>query len=99
MTNDFSDVAHLFSSATGFATRLNTWATSVSQTGGLIDIRTKNLNTEINGYNDQITKLEARMTILQQQYTAEYSNLNMLLSNMNSTSAYLNQQFYNKSTA
>ena len=99
MTNDFSDVSHLFTSATGFATRLNAWATNVTQIGGLFDISTNSLNTDISNSNDKITQLEARMTILQQQYTTEYSNLNMLLSNMNSTSTYLNQQFYSKNTA
>jgi flagellar hook-associated protein 2 len=99
MANDFSDVANLFSSATGFATRLDAWATSVVQTGGLIDARTKSLDTSIKGYNDQISKLEIRMTILQKQYTNTYTNLNMLLSNMNSLSSYLTSQFSPKTTS
>jgi flagellar hook-associated protein 2 len=36
--------------------------------------------------------LEVRMATLQKQYTITYSNLNVMLSNMNSTSAYLSQQ-------
>jgi flagellar hook-associated protein 2 len=99
ITNNFSDVVNLFSSATGFATRFDAWATSVVQTGGMIDARTTNLNTSIKQYNDQISKLEARMTALQKQYTTTYSNLNTLLSNMNSTSAYLTQQFSSSSTS
>jgi len=93
MENDFSDVTNLLSSATGFGTRLDTWSTSALAAGGLIDTRTKSLNTSISGYNDQISKLEVRMTALQKLYTTQYSNLNMLLSNMNKTSAYLTQQF------
>jgi len=93
MASNFSDVSNLFSSASGFATRLDAWATSVVQAGGLIDTRTKSLNTSIQGYNDQISRLEVRMTTLQKQYTTTYSNLNMLLSNMNATSAYLTSQF------
>lgn len=92
MSTNFSDVTNLFSSATGFATRLDTWSTSVLSADGLIDARTSSLNTSINAYTDQISKLEARMTALQKQYTITYSNLNMLLSSMNSTSAYLTQQ-------
>ncbi len=99
MANNFSDVSNLFSSATGFATRLDTWATSVVQTGGLIDSRTKSLNTSIKGYNDQISTLEARMTVLQKQYTTTYTNLNMLLSNMNSLSDYLTSQFSTKTSS
>jgi flagellar hook-associated protein 2 len=93
MTNNFSDVTNLFSSATGYATRLDAWATSAVQAGGLIDTRTQSLNSSIKGYNDQISKLEVRMTTLQKQYTTTYSQLNVLLSNMNSTSAYLTSQF------
>jgi len=60
--------------------------------GGLIDTRTQNLNTSIKGYNDQISRLEIRMTTLKKQYTTTYSNLNVMLSNMSSTSTYLTQQ-------
>lgn len=93
MTNDFADVTNLFSSATGYATRLDTWATSVVQTGGLIDARTTSLNTSITEYNARISKLEVRMTFLQKQYTTTYSRLNSLLASMDNTSAYLTQQF------
>ena len=92
MANNFSDVTNLFSSATGYATRLNEWADYALAPGGLIDTRTKSLNTSIKGYNNQISKLEVRMATLKKQYTTTYSNLNVLLSNMNSTSAYLSQQ-------
>lgn len=95
MANNFTDVTNLFSSATGYATRLNTWADSVLAAGGAFDTRTKSLDTSIKGYNDQINKLEVRMTTLQKQYTTTYSNLNVLLSGMSGTSAYLTQQISN----
>lgn len=94
ITSNFSDVTNLFSSATGFATRLDTWSTSVLSSGdGLIATRTQSLNTTIKGYNDQISRLEIRLETLKKQYTTQYSNLNILLSNMNNTSTYLTQQF------
>lgn len=92
MANNFSDVTDLFSSATGYATRLSAWADAALAPGGVIDARTKSLDTSVKGYNDQISKLEVRMTTLKKQYTTTYSNLNVLLSNMNSTSTYLTQQ-------
>jgi flagellar hook-associated protein 2 len=92
MASNFSDVTDLFSSATGYGTRLNTWADSVLSPSGVIEARTQSLNTSIKGYNDQISRLEDRMATLQKQYTTTYSNLNVLLSGMNSTSAYLTQQ-------
>ena len=92
MTNNFSDVANLFSSSTGFATRLDAWASSTLTPGGLIDTRTTSLKTSISGYNDQINSLEVRMSTLQRLYTAQYSSLNVLLSSMDKTSAYLSKQ-------
>ncbi len=93
MATNFSDVTNLFSSADGFATRLEAWATNVVQPTGLIDQHTANLNTTITSYNDQISKLEIKMTALQKQYTKTYTDLNTMLMSMNSTSTYLAQQF------
>jgi flagellar hook-associated protein 2 len=93
LSNDFSDVVNLFSGATGFATRMDNWATSVTQTGGLISARTQNLNSSIDRYNEQIDRLELQMTELKKRYTTTYSNLNMMLSRMNDTSSYLTSQF------
>ncbi|TNC99699.1 MAG: flagellar hook-associated protein 2 [Gallionellaceae bacterium] len=93
MATNFSDVTNLFSSATGFVTRLSTWTDSVVQTGGLIDVRTQNISNSIKGYNEQVIQLESKMTVIQKRYTTQYSNLNLMLNKMNSTSAYLTQQF------
>jgi flagellar hook-associated protein 2 len=92
MANNFSDVVGLFSSATGFATRLEAWADNVLAPDGVIESRTKSLDTSIKGYNEKISKLEVRMSALKRQYTTTYSNLNVMLSNMSGTSAYLTQQ-------
>jgi flagellar hook-associated protein 2 len=93
IASNFGDVTNLFTSATGFATKLNAWASSAVKVDGLLDLRTNSLNTSIKGYNDQISTLELRMTALQKQYTTTYTNLNAMLNSMNATSAYLTQQF------
>ena len=89
---NFSDVTNLFSSSTGYATRLQAWAKSTLDPGGLIDTRTQSLNGSIKSRNTEIDRLENRMTALQKKYTTEYTNLNLLLSSMNATSTYLTQQ-------
>ncbi len=93
LSGNFSDVANLFNGATGFATRLAAWTTSMTETGGVIAQRTQSLNTSIKGYNELIDRLEIRMKALQRQYTTTYSNLNMMLTSMNDTSNYLTSQF------
>lgn len=93
LEQDFADVSNLFNGATGFGTRLDAWATSVTQTGGLISQRTDILNDSIKGYNTQIEQLEKRMSVLQKQYTTTYTNLNLMLIRMNDTGNYLTSQF------
>jgi len=93
LEQDFADVSNLFNGASGFGTRLDAWATSVTQTGGLISQRTDILNDSIKGYNTQIEQLEKRMSVLQKQYTTTYTNLNLMLIRMNDTGNYLTSQF------
>jgi flagellar hook-associated protein 2 len=89
---NFSDVSNLFSSSTGYATRLEAWGKSALAAGGLFDTRTQSLNKFVKDRNEEIDRLENRMTALQKKYTAEYTNLNLMLSRMNSTSTFLTQQ-------
>jgi flagellar hook-associated protein 2 len=93
MTTSFSDVATLFNSATGFGTRFEQWATNALSVDGTIANHTAAINKSISSISDQITTLEARMTILQKQYTAQYTALDVALTSMNQTSTYLTQQF------
>lgn len=92
LSSSFSDVKNLFSSSTGFATRLEAWAKSTFEVGGLIDTRSKGLNQSVKNHNDEIDKLENRMAALEKRYRIEYTNLNRLLSSMNSTSTFLTNQ-------
>jgi len=96
---DFSDVTNLFSSSTGYATRLEAWAKSALAIDGLIDTRTKSLNKYVKDQNDAVDRLENRMSALQKKYTTEYTNLNLMLSRMNSTSTYLTQQLLSQQTS
>ncbi|MBZ0068924.1 MAG: flagellar filament capping protein FliD [Thiobacillus sp.] len=92
ISTDFSDVTNLFSSSTGFATRLEDWASSTLGAGGLIDTRTQSLKEFVKNRNDEIDKLENQMSALEKKYIREYTNLNIMLSSMNSTSTFLSQQ-------
>jgi flagellar hook-associated protein 2 len=92
LSANFSDVSNLFSSSTGHATRLEAWAKSALGAGGLIEARTQSLGKSVKDKNDAVDKLELRMTALKKKYTTEYSNLNLLLSRMNSTSTFLTNQ-------
>lgn len=88
----FSDVENLLNGASGFATRFDAWASSTLNTGGLIDTRLGTINASTDSINEQIEKLEARMTQIELQYTITYSNLNTYLASMDALSTYLTSQ-------
>lgn len=92
ISSDFNDVNNLLASSSGYATRLEAWAKSALTPGGVIDARTQSLNRNIKDQNEAVDKLESRMVALEKKYTLEYTNLNRLLSSMNSTSTFLTQQ-------
>ncbi|MDP3123255.1 MAG: flagellar filament capping protein FliD, partial [Thiobacillus sp.] len=89
---DYNDVVNLFSSPSGFATRMDAWATTALSAGGLIESRTESLKSFVKDRSAEVDRLENRMLALQKKYTAEYTNLNLMLSRMNSTSTFLTQQ-------
>jgi flagellar hook-associated protein 2 len=92
ISTSFTDVNNLFSSSTGYATRLENWAKSALAAGGLIDSRTQSLRKNVKDQNEAVDRLERRLSALEKKYTREYTNLNRLLSSMNSTSTFLTQQ-------
>ncbi len=98
LTNNFSDVTNLLSSSTGFATTLGAWATSALSPGnGMLATATQSLKSTISNLNTSISRLQVQNAQLQATYTTEYSDLNMLLSSLNSTSSYLTSQLANLS--
>lgn len=92
IANDFADVTNLLASSTGFATRLEQWGSTTLSADGLIQSRTKSLNDYVKDRTAEVDRLELRMTALEKRYTAEYTNLNLLLGRMNTTSTFLTQQ-------
>lgn len=94
----YSDVVNLFTSTSGFATRMASWANTVVQTGGTLDGKVSTYNTTIANLNTQISHLEVKMTALEKKYTLTYATLNQLLDSMNKTGQYLTQQFSSKSS-
>lgn len=92
LEKDFNAVGAVFGSEQGVAARLyNTLEKRLSSTG---DIATR--NASLDKTTAQIKKdteaLEARMEKLQAQYTTQFSKLDTLLSELQSTSDYLTQQ-------
>jgi flagellar hook-associated protein 2 len=86
-------VSNLFSSTNGVAATLNARINDVLASGGVIDSRSKTLIKQENALTDQTNKLNDQMTAMTAALTQQYAQLNTLLSSLQSTSAYLSQQF------
>lgn len=90
---NLTDLANLFASSGGYATQLDSWATTALNT--TITSRTDGINSRISDIGDQISTLEARMTTIEQRYRTQFTALDSLLSSMSNTSSYLTQQLAN----
>lgn len=90
---NFSAVSQLFTAAGGVATTLNTQITNALGAGGSITSAGQTLTAQENALTKQSNDLDAQMAALTKSLTQQYAALNTLLSQLQSTSAYLTQAF------
>jgi flagellar hook-associated protein 2 len=86
-------VSALFGGKDGVAANLNTLITQDLQSGSAVDSRAKTLVKQSNALTKQTADLNDQMKSLTAALTQQYAALNTLLSTLQSTSAYLSQQF------
>ncbi|MGH8253995.1 MAG: flagellar filament capping protein FliD [Steroidobacteraceae bacterium] len=91
LTGNFSAVSNLFNGASGVAAQLETTLTKQLASGGTIDTRSQTLVKQNKALTDQTTALNKQMDALTANLTQQYSALNVLLSTLQTTSAYLTQ--------
>lgn len=92
MATNFSDVASLFNSTTGFGTRFDTWSSAALAFDGAFANRTSSFNQTLTSLSNQRLALETRMASLEKMYRQQYSQLNVTLAGLNKTSSYLTEQ-------
>ncbi len=78
--------------AQGYAFQLNNLITNMLGTNGTIDSRTQGVNNSIKDIGNRRVTLNNRMTRIEAMYRKQFTNLDTLISNMQSTSNYLTQQ-------
>lgn len=79
----------------GYASTLNTWANSILASDGMIASRADGISKSIADINKQRAALETRLINIENRYRAQFTALDVMLSNMNQTSTYLTQQLAN----
>jgi flagellar hook-associated protein 2 len=93
LANNFDAVSRLFGTAeTGVAAKLHQQITDRLADGAGIDVRNDSLQAEQRALAKKTADIEVRMTILQQTYLKQFTALDTLLSNLQSTSSFLSQQ-------
>ncbi len=93
LTTNFSGVADLFANDNqGYAFRFDALADSLLQADGLIDGREESLNSRISGVNDRQEAMEYRMDLIEKRLRKQFSALDTLIVQMNSTGSFLSQQ-------
>lgn len=86
-------VGDLFAGSDGFAAKLNGQLDQWVSSTGTIASRTGSLAEQLNDLKSQQSALDDRMASLTARYQAQFTALDSLMSKLNSTSSYLQQQF------
>ena len=95
LAEDFVKFGQLFSSTNGFATRLFDLTDGYLKSDGIIDTRTKGLESRIEGLDDDRQSLGERLASLETRLLRQFNALDSLLAQLSSTSNFLAQQLNN----
>ncbi len=76
----------------GYASTLKNWAASSVASDGILTSRTDGIGKTITDIGKRRIELEARLVNVEKRYRAQFTALDLMLSNMNKTSTYLTQQ-------
>jgi flagellar hook-associated protein 2 len=90
---DFSAMAELFAhDDQGYLFRLDGLIDQFVQTEGLIDVRQDGLNVRIDGTEQRIADMEYRLELREQRLRDQFTALDTLMGQLQSTSTFLSQQ-------
>ncbi len=95
MEADFQAVQRIFSSENGVAVRLDSIVSPHLSADGSIANRNKSLDDRTKRLQDDQAALDARMQVIEQRYMKQFTALDSLLAQLQSTSLYLGQQLAN----
>ncbi|GJM04251.1 MAG: flagellar hook-associated protein 2 [marine bacterium B5-7] len=90
---NIDDVSALFSSTNGVATKLDSIVNEYVKTDGLLDSKTNGLNSTIENINEDLEALELSLIAFEERLLAQFSAMDALVAQLNSTSSFLTQQF------
>ncbi|GLS06063.1 hypothetical protein GCM10007860_32290 [Chitiniphilus shinanonensis] len=92
VTGDAAGSYGTLSFSRGFASKLDQALTGLLASDGTVQARIDGLNRDIDNYDKQAETLNRRLEETEKRYRAQFTALDVQISNMNSTSSYLTQQ-------
>ncbi|MFT3907078.1 MAG: flagellar filament capping protein FliD [Steroidobacteraceae bacterium] len=99
LANDPQALQDIFASENGVATRLDKQLTDLMATGGSIDARNTNLIDSQTAITTQTKELDARMDQVEARLTAQFTAMDTLMAQLNTTASYLDKAFATKSSS
>ncbi|HET7223794.1 MAG TPA: flagellar filament capping protein FliD, partial [Rhodanobacteraceae bacterium] len=96
ITNDLGALTQFFAGGTkadGIADQLDTMVGNMTGSNGLIGNATDSLNESIKQLDDQYDRTQQQIDDTMAMYKQQFTQLDTMIAQMNSTSSYLTQQF------
>ncbi|MBV2132271.1 flagellar filament capping protein FliD [Pseudomonas sp. MAP12] len=81
------------STAGGMAGQLGTALDAILKDGGALSNVTKGVESRVKSLNERYTRVEETISATVERYRKQFTQLDMMLSEMNATTSYLTQQF------
>lgn len=95
IANDFEKLDKLFAGDAGFATQLRDLIENYTGSSGVITTREESLNSQLSQIADDRVSLNLRIESLQLRLTKQFSTMDAIVAQLNSTQSYIAQQFEN----
>ena len=95
LASDVKSVARLFADDEGLANRLDDALQTYLSTDGVFSARTKGLKDRIDDVSEQRVKLDRRLAAVETRLRSQFTAMDMLLGQLQSTSTFLTQQLAN----
>jgi flagellar hook-associated protein 2 len=92
MDENFDDIGKAFAGANGIGTKFESLLNNYIDSDGILKQRESNLNLQLDDLEDDVLSHQYRMSELEGRLRKQYSGLDVLLAQMQSTQSYLSAQ-------
>jgi flagellar hook-associated protein 2 len=92
LASNFEGVSSLFSSSTGFATRLAKLTDEMLGSKGMFKTRTDGLNATVESMEKSQERMELQLAQTEKRYRTQFTSLDTMMVNMQGMSSYMTQQ-------